>query len=290
MSKAKIWLLATRPKTLPAGLAPVLIGSALAMSEGVFDGFLFAVTMLCALLIQICTNFINEIYDYKKGADTKERIGPKRHVASGDISPGTMRNVSIVMIIITFLLGMILVYHAGWPILAVGLLSLFFAYAYTGGPFPLAYKGLGDIFVFVFFGLIAAAGTFYVQTLSLTYESIIAGIAPGAFSMNILGVNNIRDIATDPKAGKITLAVRIGKALAMALYVFNNLLAYASTIALYIMLDSIYLLLPLLTLPISVVLIKKLYTKTGRDLNPVLEGAGKLLLLHGILTVAGLLI
>ena len=290
MGKAKIWFLATRPKTLPASLVPVLIGTAAAYSDSYFRPLYFAITLVCALFIQILTNFINEIYDFKKGADTKERLGPRRHVASGDISVKEMKAVSLVLALITFGLGLVIVFHAGWIILAVGISSLFFAYAYTGGPYPLAYNGLGDIFVFIFFGLIAVSGTYFVQALEISYASLIAGAAPGFLSMNILAVNNIRDIETDPKAGKITMAVKLGKKKAQALYVIISALAFAVPVILYILSENYYMLLPLISMPLAVKLCIGIYTKAGRELNSVLAGTAKLLLIHGLLMAVGYII
>jgi len=289
-SSVKIWINALRPKTLPAGMIPVIIGGSVAYSQGYFNSGLFIITLICALLIQIITNFINEIYDYKRGADGDDRLGPERAVAARKIASSTMRNVSVILILITFILGMILVAHAGIGILAVGIISLIFAWAYTGGPFPIAYKGLGDIFVFIFFGLIAVSGTYYVQTLRFDWVAFLSGIAPGVFSMNILAVNNIRDIDTDPSAGKITLAVRLGKKKAKILYAVLNIVAYIPLIVIYLITKNTYVLLPLITLIYASVLIKNVFTKTGKDLNGVLAGTGKLLLIYGLLFCISLII
>jgi len=290
VAAVKIWINAVRPKTLPAGMIPVMIGGSVAYWQGYFDIGLLAITLICALLIQIITNFINEIYDYKRGADGAERLGPERAVSTGRISSKTMKIVSIILIGITFKIGLILVDHAGIGILIVGIVSLFFAWAYTGGPFPLAYKGLGDIFVFIFFGLIAVSGTYYVQTLRFDWIAFLSGIAPGIFSMNILAVNNIRDIDTDPSAGKITLAVRLGKKKAQVLYAVLNIVAYIPLIVIYFMTKNIYVLLPLITIIYAAVLIKNVFIKTGKDLNDVLAGTGKLLLIYGLLFCLGWII
>ena len=173
-SSLQAWMLAIRPKTLPAGAVPVILGSALAATAGRFRMFPALVALICALGIQVATNFINEIYDFRKGADTAERLGPTRTVAAGIISEKTMIQVSVVLLGTVFLLGLYLVYTAGWPILLIGMLSLLFAWAYTGGPYPIAYSGLGDVFVFIFFGLVAVAGTYYVQALSLSFPVLLA--------------------------------------------------------------------------------------------------------------------
>jgi 1,4-dihydroxy-2-naphthoate polyprenyltransferase len=179
-SNFKIWFTAVRPKTLPASLVPVLIGTAMAFYDGFFNSFVFILTLVCSLLIQIITNFVNEIYDFKKGADTTERLGPRRAVALGLIRPNTMKTVIMVLVLFTLSLGMFLVFSGGgFFILTVGIVSIFFAYAYTGGPYPLAYKGLSDIFVLVFFGIIAVTGTYYLQAHRIIPEVLIASLAPG---------------------------------------------------------------------------------------------------------------
>lgn len=180
-SAFQAWMLAIRPKTLPAGAMPVVIGSALAAADGVFRPLPALVALICALGIQIATNFINEIYDFRKGADTAERLGPTRTVAAGIITEQTMTRVSISLGVSVFVLGLYLVAIGGWPILLIGVLSLLFAWAYTGGPFPIAYSGLGDVFVFIFFGLVAVGGTYYVQALSLPTAVLVAAAAPARF-------------------------------------------------------------------------------------------------------------
>jgi 1,4-dihydroxy-2-naphthoate octaprenyltransferase len=278
------WLLATRPKTLPAGLVPVLIGSALAFRDHLFDTQYFFLTAVCALLIQIITNFINEIYDYKKGADTEERIGPERAVASGKIDIKVMTAVSTLLIIITFSIGMLLVYRAGYEILIVGLSSLFFAWAYTGGPYPLAYKGLGELFVLIYFGIVAVAGTYAVLTLNWTLESAVWGLVPGLISMNILGVNNIRDIDTDLKVNKMTTAARLGKTNAKRLYILIFITLYLIHLYFAITTNNVYLLLPLITFPLTVSLCKGVMKAEAKEFNMLLSKTGLLLILHGLIT------
>lgn len=279
----KIWIDALRPKTLPAGIVPVFIGTAMAYYDGFFNPVVFALTLVCSILIQIITNFVNEIYDFKKGADTHERIGPRRAVASGLIKPGTMKAVTGVLVAVTFLIGLYLVFTGGGVfIFGIGVISLFFAYAYTGGPYPLAYKGLSDIFVLVFFGIIAVSGTYYLQAQRLIPEVLIASLAPGFLSMNILGVNNIRDIVTDKKAGKITLAVRIGERPAKIMYVVINILAFIVPVILYFSLENRYFLMPLLVFPISLIICLNLFKSTGAKLNKILAQTGLLLILYGI--------
>ncbi len=286
----KYWIKATRPKTLSAGIMPVIIGSSLAFYDGKFNWLYFIITFVCSLLIQIITNFINEIYDFKKGADTEERLGPQRQVASGNISEKSMRIASIVLIIITFILGLILVTRGGLPVLLIGVVSLILAYGYTGGPYPLAYKGLGDIFVLIFFGLVAVVGTYYIQTLNINTVVILAGLAPGFLSMNILGVNNIRDVETDKKVNKLTLAVRIGEKNAKLLYIILNVLTYISIIIIYLITHKVWILLPFLTIFHAFNLSKKIMIFKGAGLNVILEGTGKLLLLFGLLMSLGFIL
>ncbi|MEI6652616.1 MAG: 1,4-dihydroxy-2-naphthoate polyprenyltransferase [Chlorobiaceae bacterium] len=284
------WMLAIRPKTLPAGAVPVILGSALAAVDGQFRFLPALVALICALGIQVATNFINEIYDFRKGADTAERLGPTRTVAAGIISEKTMIKVSASLVGTVFLLGLYLVYTSGWPILVVGLLSLLFAWAYTGGPYPIAYSGLGDLFVFVFFGLVAVGGTYYVQADALSLPVLLAAVAPGAFSVNILLVNNIRDIATDRTVGKMTLPARIGGEWARKLYIALTVVAFLVPAFLFLNGYSPWGMLSLLSAPLAFSMIRQLYESEGRELNNVLAGTGKLMTLHGLLFAAGLLI
>jgi len=290
LSPIQAWMLAVRPKTLPAGAVPVVLGSALAAADGRFRFFPALVALFCALGIQVATNFINEIYDFRKGADTAERLGPTRTVASGIITEKKMIQVSSALAGGVFLLGLYLVFTAGWPILIIGILSLLFAWAYTGGPYPIAYSGLGDLFVFIFFGLVAVGGTYYVQALQLPVPVLIAAVAPGLFSVNILLVNNIRDIATDRKVGKMTLPARIGQRHARRLYVALTAGAYVVPSLLQICGYTPWAQLSLLSAPLAFRMVRRLYASEGRELNQVLAGTGKLMTFYGMLFAAGLLI
>ncbi len=283
-------MLAARPKTLPAAVAPVLVGSAVAAGEGLFAPLPAAVALVCALLIQIATNFANDYFDFVKGADTHERVGPVRVVAAGIIAPRTVRNAMIGVLALTFVLGLYLVWIGGWPILAIGVASIFCAVIYTAGPFPLAYNGLGDIFVFVFFGIAAVTGTHYVQTLAWSTDALVAALPMGAISTAILVVNNYRDIDTDRGAAKRTLAVRMGRAATRIEYV--ALLAVASLVPVAQVLAGGIARLPLLlalgSLPIAVPLVRTIYTVTdGPRLNAALGGTGRLLALFAILYSLG---
>ncbi|MBI3119171.1 MAG: 1,4-dihydroxy-2-naphthoate octaprenyltransferase, partial [Candidatus Hydrogenedentes bacterium] len=185
----KTWLLAARPKTLWAGVSPVIIGSAMAWEAGAFHPAAALAALAGAVLIQIGANFANDYFDFIKGTDTAERVGPTRVTQAGLVTPRQMRNATALVLALAFLIGLYLASRGGWPILLIGLLSIAFAVLYTGGPFPLAYLGLGDLFVLIFFGLVAVSGTYYVQALQLPLAALLAGIAPGLFSTAILTVN-----------------------------------------------------------------------------------------------------
>ncbi|HZP59930.1 MAG TPA: 1,4-dihydroxy-2-naphthoate polyprenyltransferase [Opitutaceae bacterium] len=227
-SPLQIWIAAARPRTLPAAVAPVLAGSALAWHAGAFHAPAAAACLGFALLVQIGTNFANDYYDFVKGADTAERVGPRRAVAAGLIAPATMRVAMGVTFAAAFALGLTLLRYGGWPLLGIGVVSIACGLAYTGGPFPLGYHGLGDIFVFIFFGLVAVDATFFVQAGYISAEAILTGTAVGALAVNILLVNNYRDAETDAKAGKRTLVVRLGKKFARAQFTAAHAIALAT--------------------------------------------------------------
>lgn len=226
-----VWIGAARPRTLPAAVAPVLAASALAWRDSDFALFPALACLAFALLIQIGTNFANDYYDYVKGADTAERVGPRRAVAAGLVAPATMKRAMIGVFAAAFLSGLTLLGFGGWPLLVIGVASIVCGVAYTGGPYPLGYNGLGDVFVFVFFGLVAVGATYYVQTGVITPEAWIIGAGIGALAANILVVNNYRDVETDVKAGKRTLVVRFGKKAARAQFIAAHALALAALVA-----------------------------------------------------------
>ena len=226
-SPLAIWLHAARPRTLPAAAAPVLVGTALATLHGVERPLVAFAALAGALLIQIATNLANDYFDHARGADTEDRVGPVRVTQAGLLSPSSVRRGIAVSMLGALLVGVYLVSVGGWPVVVIGVVSLVCAVAYTGGPFPLAYNGLGDVFVFVFFGLVAVAGTYYVQGLSFPPEAWWAGVGAGAMSTAILVVNNLRDRETDARAGKRTLAVRLGRTGTRVEYVALLLLAAA---------------------------------------------------------------
>jgi 1,4-dihydroxy-2-naphthoate polyprenyltransferase len=231
-SSFSIWLSASRPRTLPAAVAPVLAASALAWRDGDFDLWPALACLAFALLIQVGTNFANDYYDFVKGADTAERVGPRRAVAAGLVSPVTMKRVMIGVFFWAFLTGLTLLSYGGWPLLVIGVASIVCGIAYTGGPYPLGYNGLGDVFVFIFFGLIAVGATYYVQAGVLTPDVWLIGTGIGVLAANILVVNNYRDVETDAKAGKRTLVVRFGRTFARRQFVAAHIVAMGVWLAL----------------------------------------------------------
>jgi 1,4-dihydroxy-2-naphthoate octaprenyltransferase len=217
-SDFKAFVLAARPKTLPAAVVPVWAGCALAWKlTGKFDPLLAACTLLGAVAIQIATNFFNDAIDARKGADTARRLGPTRVTASGMLAPRTVMRLASVFLGIAALCGVVLFQARGWPIALIGIPSMFLAYGYTGGPFPLAYRGMGELFVIAFFGVIAVAGTVFVQTGGWPRESLLLGVQIGLLSAVLISINNMRDREEDATTGKNTLAVRFGPRFAVVL-------------------------------------------------------------------------
>lgn len=291
MSKFSAFLLAARPKTLPAAFVPVIIGSAAAISVNQFKLLPALVALICSILIQIGTNFVNDLYDYLRGSDTKKRVGPKRALASGLLSVTEMKIAIFITFSLTFLLGLFLVFKAGWIILLVGILSIAAGFSYTAGPYPLAYNALGDIFVIIFFGFVGTIGTYYVQTLEVSPVVVWASIPVGALITNILVINNYRDVEQDKEAGKITLAVKYGRRFARIEYIILLLVSYLTPVVIYIFyIKSLYILLPLISIPIAINQINSLYKLTGSDLNYTLEKTAKLSALFGVLFSIGFVI
>lgn len=287
----KSWILASRPKTLFAAVSPVLTGSAMAYADGVFSLFLAFIALACSILIQIATNFVNDLYDFLKGADNEKRLGPQRALASGLISTKSMKVAIFFTFGLAFLLGLVLVYQSGWPILVVGIISILSGFIYTAGPFPLAYNGLGDIFVFIFFGLVATAGTYFVQALDLTTLSLLISIPCGALITNILVVNNYRDIETDRLSNKKTLAVIFGKSFTRIQYVLFILISYFIPFLLFVKFDfSLTIFLPFATFPLAIKLVKMIYFLDGPALNKTLELSAKFSLIFSILFSIGIIL
>lgn len=282
------WLLAARPRTLVTSLVPVLVGGALAHAEGHLDLVAALVALASALCIQIGTNFANDVFDAEKGADREDRLGPARTVAAGLITPSAMRNGIVLVLGLAVLLGGYLVAVAGWPIVAIGIVSILSGLAYTGGPYPLGYHGLGDVFVLVFFGPVAVCGTALVAHGSVPVEAVWASIPVGALATTILVVNNVRDRHTDVVANKRTLAVRFGRRAAELEDLALLAASYLVPIGLAWTMRSPPLLLPLLSLPLAVRHHRELCEREGRALNPTLGGAARLLTVHGLLFALGL--
>lgn len=290
-SKLQYWILASRPKTLPAAVVPVMVGSALSINQGKFYPLYSIVALVCSLLIQIGTNFTNDLYDHLKGADTEKRKGPLRVLSAGLISVKEMRNAIILVFGMTFILGLYLVYVTDWKILAIGIFSIIAGLAYTAGPFPLAYHGLGDLFVFLFFGIIGTMGTYYLHHLEFTVISFLVSLPVGALITNILIVNNYRDIEEDKEAGKNTLAVILGREFSRYEYIFFLLLSFFVPFILYFEFnfdETIFL--PYLTLPLAILLVKMIFNYQGQQLNKTLEVSAKYSALYGLLFSAGMII
>ena len=290
-NKIESWLIASRPRTLLAAFAPVMVGSAVAFNEGKLKIILSFSALLCSLLIQVGTNFTNDLYDFLKGSDTTKRKGPRRVLASGLISVGEMKTAIVLTFFTAFLIGLFLVYHGGFVILVIGILSILAGLAYTAGPYPLAYNALGDIFVFMFFGIIGTVGTYYLHTNDLSIVSFISSIPVGALVTNILVVNNYRDIEEDKTAGKKTLAVKLGKNFTLYQFTFLIVLSFLVPLLLFAFFNaSIWIFLPYLTLPIAYKVISMIYTLNGTQLNSTLELTARLSAIYGLLFSAGIIL
>jgi 1,4-dihydroxy-2-naphthoate octaprenyltransferase len=279
----KIWWLAARPRTWPAAIVPVLVGSAIAARAGQFQGLPFLAALLASLLIQIGTNYANDLFDYLKGAD-RQRQGPTRAVQSGLVTPRQMRNAVIIVFGSAALLGVYLIIVGGWPIALIGVLSILAGIAYTGGPYPLAYHGLGDLFAFLFFGVIAVMGTAYIFTHEFTAQAFSASLPVALLVTAIIVVNNLRDIPTDAAVGKRTFAVLIGDRNTRYEYTICLLGAYVIPIVLATLAGSIgWWWLPFLTLPLAIQLIRAvLQGLAGPGLNRVLGQTAQLHLWFGV--------
>lgn len=291
---ARAWLLASRPATLPAAAVPVIVGAGAAVSEsGRLRPLVLAATLASALLIQIGTNFANDYSDFHRGADHDGRLGPVRVTQSGLISHEAVRRGIFVAFGAAALLGCYLAWAGGWPIVLIGLLSIICGLAYTGGPWPFGYHGLGDLFVFIFFGLVAVTGTAYLQNATWSAFALMASIPIGLLVTNILVINNLRDLPTDLAAGKNTLAVRLGDRRTRTQYALFAILAYLIPAAMAFngAQRRPWLLLPWLSAPLAFVLVRQvLGGLAGRELNPMLKRTGLLLLSFGLLFAAGLIL
>lgn len=291
LSPLQIWILAARPKTLPAAITPVVIGAAIAWSDQAFHLPAILAALIGAVLIQIGTNFANDFFDFEKAVDTHERLGPLRVTHAGLVTPRRMRTATAITFGLALTVGMYLVARGGWPIVGIGLASILLGILYTGGPYPLGYNGLADIFVLIFFGPVAVGGTYYVSALTVTQDALLAGIAPGLLSVAILVVNNTRDLPTDRSAGKKTLAVRFGRTFSVVQYAVVVVLALLFPV-IYSVLTGRHLFATVATLALipAIPLIRSLATQEGRELNHTLAGTGRLLALYGFLFAIGWMI
>jgi 1,4-dihydroxy-2-naphthoate octaprenyltransferase len=287
----QIWWLAARPKTLPAAISPVIVGAAVAYLDGKFQAGPALAAGSAALLLQIGANFANDVFDFYRGADAQARLGPLRVTQAGLLKPAEVKRGMWLVFGLAALLGLYLVWAAGWPVLVIGLASIAAAIAYTGGPFPFGYYGLGDLFVFIFFGVVAVCGTYYVQAGTVIPLAIWSSIPMGALITAILVVNNLRDIHTDRAAGKKTLAVRLGEQGARYEYLLWLILAYALPLGVWLAgLASAWVLLSWLSLPLAASMLRKVWREQGRSLNLVLAGTGRLTLVYALLYSTGLLL
>ncbi len=288
----RVWLLAARPKTLPAAVAPVIVGSAMAYAHQRFVLLPAMAALAVALLLQVGVNLANDYFDFTKGIDTEDRLGPVRVTQSGLISPGRVKFSMTMVFALSLLPGLYLISIGGWPVVVIGAASIIAALAYSGGPFPLASHGFGDLFAFIFFGLVAVCGTYYVQALNLTPMVVLMGIIVGLLITAILVVNNLRDIQTDRKTGKRTLAVMIGDKSTRAEYTI--LLAGGYAIPVFIWLGgfaSAWVLLPLASLPLAFLQIRLIRQPSdGPALNDLLAKTARLSFFFSVLLSIGLIL
>lgn len=285
------WFLAARPRTLPAAVAPVIVGTAVAIAERSAHLPSVIACVAVALLLQIAANFANDVFDYQHGADTAARVGPTRVTASGLIAPAAVLRATWLTLGLAAFVGLYLIWRGGWPMLILGALAIVAAVAYTGGPAPLGYLGLGDVFVFLFFGFVAVTGTAYVQTGAVTTLSALAAIPIGCLATAILVVNNVRDAETDRTAGKKTLAVRFGVRAAQSEYLFLMIVAYLVPCVLWWFGDiGGWFWLPLLSLPLAVSLVRALYHERGAALNRRLAGTARLEIVFAVLFAGAIML
>ncbi|AJQ93644.1 1,4-dihydroxy-2-naphthoate polyprenyltransferase [Gynuella sunshinyii] len=284
------WIIAIRPKTLPASISPILVANLLCLGPD-FRLLTAALTMLCALLLQISVNFANDYFDYRSGVDTDQRQGPVRAIQSGHVTPAMMLWSAIITVVLAVLIGLYLIWTGGWPILTIAITSVICVFWYSGGPFPLASLGLGEVTVFIFFGIAAVLGTQYLHLQTVTATGIWVAIQMGLLSAAIMLVNNIRDIPTDQQAGKRTLAVRLGLENSRRLYQILVITPLLIQTWLFVhTAKDVGPALPFLSIPWLMKLIKKLPERSGQALNQQLAETAKYLLLFAVLVGTGLII
>jgi 1,4-dihydroxy-2-naphthoate octaprenyltransferase len=290
--EVRIWLMAARPRTLPAAVAPVLVGTALAGYTGVFHPLRFVAALLGAVFIQVGTNLSNDYSDARRGADAEDRLGPVRVTAGGLVPPRQVLVATYVTFGLAVLAGAYLIAVAGWQLLLVGAASILAGVAYTGGPKPYGYEGLGEVFVFLFFGVVAVAGSFFVQTQDLDWEAFALSVPVGLLAAAILVVNNVRDIDSDRRAGKRTLAVRIGRERTRTLFAATLYLAYVLVPITWLFGPvQAWIMLTWLSLPLAARVIRVVRSRSdGPSLNGALARTGMLQLVFCALLAAGLLL
>lgn len=282
------WLLAARPKTLAAAVTPVFVGTALARNIATPTHWLsFTFALLGAVFIQIGTNYVNDALDFKKGSDTHTRLGPLRVTQAGLLDADSVLRGAYICFVLAALCGIPLIVRGGWPIAAIGVASIVAAYAYTGGPYPLAYHGLGEIFVMLFFGIVAVCGSFYLQRLALDPTAWIGGFAVGSLAVVILAINNLRDLDNDRASNKRTLAARFGPRFAFSEIVVFALVPFVCILVIAHFRDSLRLTIPMLALPLAIALLVRVARSRGAELNRCLALAGALEWSFGILYVVG---
>lgn len=289
-SKVSLWWLAARPKTLPAAAAPVLVGSSVAYADQVFSFLPAFAAFLGALLLQIAVNLANDYFDAKNEIDSEERMGPVRVTQSGLIAPEQVKLAMILTLCAAALVFVYLTWVGGVVIFWVAVASVLAALAYSGGPYPLASHGLGELFVFIFFGLVAVCGTYWVQATGLSWLVMMASVAPGLLISAIMVVNNLRDIKTDEPAGKRTLAVRLGREKTILLFRVMVALSYCCIPVLLLFMVNLPLFLTYLTLPLAVTVGKEVKALSGKELNHTLAKTAKLSLFFSLLFAVGMLL
>ncbi len=285
------WILAARPKTLVAGISPVIIAIGLAIKDGVFNWYLSLICLLIAMFLQIVSNFANDYFDYKKGSDTPERLGPQRAVAEGWVTPKQMIVASLVVLAVACALGMVLMWLVDWRLLFVGIAVAVSAIAYSGGKYPLAYIGLGDVCVLLFYGIVPVVFTYFVQSTTFTTGAFVCGLAIGLVSTNILVSNNYRDYELDKKAGKKTTIVIFGKKFGEYFYLINGIIAVVLCQYFWLQGLAAVALLPILYILVHIVTWRQMIQiGEGRALIAILGKTARNVLLFGLLLFMGFII